>query len=129
MDTGKNHAIMERIPITIVLNTCKATSTSLTFRQLLGERTAHEAFLVEDGVPPQLNHAPQGLKEDARVHLARSQHAVHKHDGYLLDPEAHAVGSELHLDLEGIDLELDGVQIDGLQHLPMGQLTTFTPDT
>ena len=79
--------------------------------------TAGKTSLIEDSVPAQLDYTPQRFKENAAVHLARAQHAIDKHDGHLLDLEAHAVGGKLHLDLEGVALELDGVEIDGLEHL------------
>ena len=90
---------------------------TIATRRLAARDATLEAFLVENRVPTQLDHPPQRLKEDAAVHLARAQNTVNEHNGYLLDGEAHAMGCELHLNLECIALELDGIQVDGLQHL------------
>ena len=91
-----------------------ATLIHCSCRDLLGQGLAYEPRLVENGIPPQLDDAPQGLKEDAAVHLARALNTVDKHDGDFLDGESHAMGCKLHLDLESIALELDGIEIEGL---------------
>ena len=74
-------------------------------------------FPVEGAAPLELDHAKHGLAKDAAVHLAGAQHAVDKHDGHLYNLEAHLVGGVFHLDLEGIALKLNLVEVDALQHL------------
>lgn len=89
----------------------------ISSRDLLRQRLALKTLFVEDGVPTQLDDTPQGFEKDAAIHFARAQDAIDEHDGNFLDDEAHAVGCEFHLYLERIALELDAIQIDGLQHL------------
>ena len=75
-------------------------------------------ILLPQAVPLQADDAEDGLAEDAAVHLGRAQLAVDEDDGHLADAEAVFVGGELHLYLEGVALEADAVQGDGLEHAP-----------
>ena len=68
----------------------------------LGEAEAHDA--------------EEGFTEDAAGHLACAQLAVDEDNGHFLYPEAEAQGGVFHLYLEGVALEADVVQADGLQH-------------
>ena len=54
----------------------------------------------------ELEDPEESLLEDRGIHLRCTQYTVFEGDGYLLDLEAKAVGGVLHLDLEGIALEV-----------------------
>ena len=70
----------------------------------------------EQAVPLQADDAEDGFAEDGAVHLGSAEHAVHEYYRHLHHAEAHAVGRELHLYLEGIALETDGVEVERLKH-------------
>ena len=74
-------------------------------------------ILLEPTIPPQTHDSESGFGEDASGHLARAQLAVDEDDGHFLDAEAAFVGGELHLNLEGVAFEADGVEVNGLEHL------------
>ena len=78
--------------------------------------TVNFRILLEPAVPLQADDAEDGFAEDAGVHFRGAQLAVDEDDGHFLHLCAALVGGELHLDLEGIALEADGVEVDGLQH-------------
>ena len=54
----------------------------------------------------ELEDPEESLLEDRGIHLRSPQHAILEGNGYLLDLEAKTVGGVLHLDLEGIALEV-----------------------
>ena len=54
----------------------------------------------------ELEDPEESLLEDRGIHLRSPQHAILEGNGYLLDLEAKTVGGVLHLDLEGIPLEM-----------------------
>ena len=70
----------------------------------------------EPAVPAQTHHAKERLAEDAAAHFARALATVDEHHRHLLDLEANLVGGVFHLNLEGIALEADLIEVDGLQH-------------
>lgn len=78
--------------------------------------TVNFRIFLEPAVPLQADDAEDGFAKDAGVHFRGAQLAVDEDDGHFLHLCAALVGGELHLDLEGITLEADGVEVDGLQH-------------
>ena len=71
---------------------------------------------MKQAVPFQPDYPEYSFTEDTAVHFGDTQLAVDEDDGYFLYFEAAFVGSELHLYLEGVSLEVDTVQIDGFQY-------------
>ena len=78
-------------------------------------------------VPAQFHHAKECLAEYATAHLAHTLLSVHEYHAYLLDLKANLVGSVLHFYLEGVALESDLIQFDGLQHTALVALKHRSP--
>lgn len=77
-------------------------------------------LLVEglcDGTHTEFADTEYGLAEDAGIHFARAKLTVDENDWILHNPEAQLICLEFHLDLEGITLEFDSVEIDSFEHL------------
>lgn len=74
-------------------------------------------IFLEPPIKTQSHHAEESLSKDTATHLAHSLTAIHKDNRHLLDLETNLIGSELHLNLETIALEADGIKIDSLQYL------------
>ena len=76
----------------------------------------HLWIFAEPSVPAQTHDTEEGLAEDAAAHLACAFAAVDEDDGHLFNLKANLVGRKLHLYLEGIALEANLVERDGLEH-------------
>ena len=68
--------------------------------------------------PFQLQDTEQCLPENGRVHFGGTQHPVDKDDRHFDNLEPTDVSREFHLNLESIPLEMDMIQVDGLQYAP-----------
>ena len=69
-------------------------------------------------VPAEAHHAEEGLAKDTARHLRHPFAAIDEDNGHLLDLEANLVSRVLHLYLEGVALEANLVELDGLQDAP-----------
>lgn len=65
--------------------------------------------VVLNALPSELHYTPNGFTEDTGTHLTGAQLSVDEYDRYFLDFESHFVCGELHLNLEGIAFESDGI--------------------
>src|SRR5437899_1134680 len=79
-----------------------------------GSSSLHAAEQVEQAQPP---HQPNGLPDDAPVHLGESSAPVHEHDRNLAQPEALLPALERHLDLERVAVRLHPVEVHALERL------------
>lgn len=84
-------------------------------RLCLGRALAPESDLAEGGLGAEAPHDADRLQEDLPAHLGRSRGAVDEHDGDLLDPHALAERAVGHLDLEGVAVGVDGIDVDRVQ--------------
>lgn len=73
--------------------------------------------LAEEGAQLHRYDSEEGLTEDAGIHFRRAEHAVGEHYRHLTDAEAELMGSEFHLNLEGIAFEADVVEVNGPEHI------------
>src|SRR4029453_4616567 len=97
----------------------KSTSTGFSARRTsvsklasVTSRTATKRTQPEEG------HLPDALEHDRVTHLRASDLTVDEHDRHLDDAEARAHRPAGGLDLEGVALRVDRVEVDRLQHLP-----------
>ena len=81
-------------------------------------------IFAEPGADFEAEDAQQRLGEDASGHFACAQDPVYEDNRHFDDFEAALVGSELHLNLEGIAFEAYLVQFDGLEDLAPVTLET-----
>src|SRR5204862_3081081 len=76
-----------------------------------------ELWLPEETRRPWRGHLPDRLGEDRLRHLRRAGLAVDERDRDLDDTEAGPDRTVRRLDLEGVALRRDPVQVDRLEHL------------
>src|SRR5688572_11158608 len=69
---------------------------------------------VLESQPPD---APDRLAHDALAHLGLPRLALDEDDRHLADPEAGTERAELELDLEGISIRPDALDVHPLEHL------------
>src|SRR5207253_9831297 len=103
----------------------KSTTTGFPARRTSRSKLASVTSRTRNRLQPprerpdaQERHAPHGLEHDRAAHLRVALLAVGERDRHLDDAEARALCPVGRLDLEGVALRVDRVEVDGLEHVP-----------